>query len=156
MLKWFSFNVSSLSGDYTVDFGITCNDLEQLWKADLFWLLWSIIIACKNHSLLKAQWSVKLILGHLNIDSIQDRFEALKFIIDCNIDIFLRWETKLDSFSTGQFLIKGFTVPYRPDRNSKDGLLLYIRYNIPSKILTHSSKFDIETNKEKVTFEWFL
>ena len=84
----------------------------------------------KSHSLLKAQWSVKLILGHLNIDAIQDRFEALKFTIDYNIDIFLGWETKLDSFPTAQFLIKGFTVPYRLDRNSKRGLLSYISVTI--------------------------
>ena len=56
---------------------------------------------------MKAQLSDKLILGHLNINSIQNKFEALKFIIDNNIDIFLISETKLDdSFSTAQFLIK--------------------------------------------------
>ena len=56
-------------------------------------------------------------------------------------------ETKLDdSFPTAQFLIKGFSAPYRFDRNSKGGgLLLYIREDIPSKILTYSSKCDIET-----------
>ena len=56
-------------------------------------------------------------------------------------------ETKLDdSFPTAQFLIKGFSAPYRFDRNSKeDGLLLYIREDIPSKILTYSSNCDTET-----------
>ena len=56
-------------------------------------------------------------------------------------------ETKLDnSFLTSQFLINGFTAPYRFDRNSKGGeLLLYIREDIPSKILTYSSNCDIET-----------
>ena len=44
---------------------------------------------------MKAQSSDKLILGHLNINSIRNKFEALKFIIDNNIDIFLISETKL-------------------------------------------------------------
>ena len=37
---------------------------------------------------MKAQSSDKLILGHLNINSIRNKFEALKFIIGNNIDIF--------------------------------------------------------------------
>ena len=45
---------------------------------------------------MKAQPSGKLILGHLNINSIRNKFEALKFVIDHNIDIFLISETKLD------------------------------------------------------------
>ena len=57
---------------------------------------------------MKVQSSDKPILGHLSINSIQTKFEALKFIIDNNIDIFLISETKLDdSFPTDQFL-KGF------------------------------------------------
>ena len=61
-------------------------------------------------------------------------------------DIFLISETKLDdSFPTAQVLIKGFSGPYRFDRNSKGGgLLLYIREDVPSKILTYSSNCDIE------------
>ena len=96
---------------------------------------------------MKAQSLDKLFLGDLNINSIRNKFEALKFIIDNNIDIFLISETKLDySFSTAQFLIKGFSAPYSFDRNSKGGgLLFYIREDIPSKILTYSSNCDIET-----------
>ena len=95
----------------------------------------------------KAQSSDKLILGHLNISSIRNKFEPLKFIIDNNIDIFSISETKLNySFPTVQFLIKGFIAPYRFDRNSKGGgLLFYIREDIPSKIITYSSKSDTET-----------
>ena len=94
---------------------------------------------------MKDQSSDKLILGHLNINSIRNKFEVLKFIIGNNIDIFLISETKLDdSFPTAQFLIKGFSAHYRLDRNSKGGgLLLYIREDIPSKILTCSSNCDI-------------
>ena len=89
---------------------------------------------------MKAQSLDKLLLGHLNINSIRNKFEALKFIIDNNIDIFLISETKLYySFPTAHFLIKGFSAPYRFDRNSKGGgLLFYIREDIQSKILTNS------------------
>ena len=56
-------------------------------------------------------------------------------------------ETKLDdSFPSAQLLIKGFSAPCRFERNSKGSiLLLYIREDIPSKILTYSSNCDIET-----------
>ena len=89
----------------------------------------------------------ELILGHLNINSIPNKFEVLKFMIDNNIDIFLISETKLDdSFPSAQFLIKGFSALYRFDRNSKGvGLLFYVREDIPSKILTYSSNCDIKT-----------
>ena len=84
--------------------------------------------------------SSKLILGDVNINSIRNKFEVLKFIIDHNIDIFLIAETKLDkSFFTAQLLIKSFSTPYRFDRNSKGGeRLLYIREDTPPKILKHS------------------
>ena len=70
-----------------------------------------------------------MILSHLNIDSIRNKFEALKFIVDSNKDLFLISETKLDdSFPRALFLIKCFSAPYRFDRNSKGGeLLFYIR-----------------------------
>ena len=58
----------------------------------------------------------KLILGHLNINSVRNKFEALTYIIDNNIDLLLISETKLDdSFPTAQFQMKGFSVPYRYD-----------------------------------------
>ena len=96
---------------------------------------------------MKAQSSDKLILGHLNINSIRNKFEALKFIIDNNVDIFFISETNLDdSFPSAQFLIKGFSASYRFDRNSNGGgLLFYIREDIPSEILTYCSNCDIET-----------
>ena len=56
-------------------------------------------------------------------------------------------EKKLDdSFPTAQFLLHGFSAPYRFDRNSKDdGILLYIREDIPSRLLNSKFKTGIET-----------
>ena len=47
-------------------------------------------------------------------------------------------ETKIDdSFPVGQFLIEGFCTPYRLDRNLKGGgILLYVREDIPSNLIT--------------------
>ena len=48
------------------------------------------------------------------------------------VDILMLSETKLDStFPSTQFLINGFSVPHRLDRNSKGGsILLYVRGKI--------------------------
>ena len=46
-------------------------------------------------------------------------------------------ETKTDSsFTSVQFHLEGYATPYRLDRNGNGGgILLYIRENIPSKLL---------------------
>ena len=77
----------------------------------------------------------KIIIGNLNINSIRNKIEDLKYLIAENIDILLISETKLNNaFPERQFLISGFQPPYREDRNEKcGGLLLYVREHIPSK-----------------------
>ena len=84
---------------------------------------------------IKIQSPDKLILGHININSVRNKFEALTCIIDNNIDLLLMCETKQDdSFPKAQFQMKGFSVPMEKcDRNGKDGgLLLYICEDIQS------------------------
>ena len=53
-------------------------------------------------------------------------------------------ETELDeSFPTGQFLLDGYSVPFRFDRNaSGGGILLSIREDIPSKLLSVNKNID--------------
>ena len=74
-------------------------------------------------------------IGRLNINSIRYKLEFLKELIGINLDIFLISETKLkDTFPPGQFLIDGYQVPLRSDRNDNGGgLLLYFRDHIPCK-----------------------
>ena len=69
------------------------------------------------------------IMGHLNINSICNKFEMLPMCVVQYVDILMLSETKLDSpFLSIQFLINGFSVPHRLDRNSKGGsILLYVR-----------------------------
>ena len=61
----------------------------------------------------------------------------LEELIKDKIDIFLISKTKLDSsFPSGQFVIKGYSTPFRLDRNQNGGgLLLYVREGTPYKIL---------------------
>ena len=51
--------------------------------------------------------------------------------------IYLISETKLDeSFPPSQFLLDGYSVPFRSDRDGNGGgILLFIREYIPSKLL---------------------
>ena len=82
------------------------------------------------------------IIAQLNINSIRNKSEFLEKVICDNLDILLMSETKLgDSFPSAQFLLDGFSKPYRLDRCSNGGgILLYIRDDIPSRLLSISNK----------------
>ena len=58
-------------------------------------------------------------------------------MIEYNIDILARSDTKLDSsFPESQFLLQGMKKPYRFDVSSrKGGLYVYVNNDIPSKYL---------------------
>ena len=67
----------------------------------------------------------RIVIGQLNINSIRNKCESVKHIIEENVDIILFSETKLnDTFPDSQFLIEGFHVPYRLDRTDKGGGIL--------------------------------
>ena len=84
---------------------------------------------------MKHDYPNKIMIGHLNINSIRSKFEYLKDIIGNNRGVFLISETKLnDSFPQGQLMIEGYHVPFRIDRNDRGwGLLLYFREHIHCK-----------------------
>ena len=73
------------------------------------------------------------ILGHLNVDSLRSKFEAVEDLIQNNIDISLFSETKLDeTFPNQQFKISGYKM-FRRDRNKYGGgIMFYI--NVPKNI----------------------
>ena len=79
----------------------------------------------------------KLVITHLNINSIRNKFETLRSLIAQNIDICVISESKLDgSFPTNQFLVDGYAPPFRLDRNKHGGgVLIYVRDDIPCKLL---------------------
>ena len=53
----------------------------------------------------------RIIIAHLNINSIRNKFEMLKEVLGNKIVILLKSETKLeDTFPLNQFIIEGFTI----------------------------------------------
>ena len=65
-------------------------------------------LRCKNLN--------RILIGHLNINSLRNKFEILVSSIAVNLDILIISETKLDeSFPVSQFLIPGFENPFRLD-----------------------------------------
>ena len=89
----------------------------------------------------------RIIVGHLNINHIEKKFEPLVSLIKDRIDIVLFSETKIDSsFPTTQFEIKGYSKPFRRDRDIHGGgLLLYLRDDIPCKeIKSYTFPNDVE------------
>ena len=85
-------------------------------------------------------------IGHININSIRNKFEMLSNSIKGNLDILMISETKLDStFPSNQFTIEGYAAPIRFDRNGRGGgIILYIRKDIPARLLTTSLPKDFE------------
>ena len=85
----------------------------------------------------------KLIFGHLNTNSLRNKFDLFSEQIKGLIDILMVSETKFDdSFPKGQFLIDGFHSPFRFDRNKNGGgIMLYVREDIPAKLLSHDFPF---------------
>ena len=71
----------------------------------------------------------KLIITHLNINSLTNKFEFLVEFIRGKVDILMISETKIDeSFPLGQFKINGFNAPFRLDRSSNGGgIMLFVR-----------------------------
>ena len=69
-------------------------------------------------------------------------------------------ETKLDnSFLVSQFLIVGYTPPFRPDRdNNGEGIMLFVIEDIPCKLLSIENDpmegFYVEINLRKT--KWLL
>ena len=91
-------------------------------------------------------------MGHLSINSLINKFESIKPIINPDFDTFLVSKTKLDkSFPNNQFSISGYRM-FRQDKNCfGGGLCIYVKENIASKQLNlHLDKeteaIDLEIN----------
>ena len=105
----------------------------------------------------------KLIIGQLNINSLRNKFDALKTIISGKIDILVITESKLDeSFPTNQFLIEGFSLPFRRDRDlNGGGVIIFVREDISCrelKLHNTSGNFEgivLEVNLRKVKWLQF-
>ena len=95
-------------------------------------------------------------MGRLNINSKRNKFDFFAHQVQGNIDILILKTKLVKSFFPGQFLLDGHNVPFRSDRDGNGGgILLFIRENIPSKLLPINNNiegFFVETklrNKKK-------
>ena len=69
----------------------------------------SVIEAKSGLKDMKIKTPNKVIIGHLNINSIRNKFDKLSYTIENNIDILLISETKLDySYPSAQLSLNGF------------------------------------------------
>ena len=81
-----------------------------------------------------------IFLGHLNINSIKNKFDSVWELIKDTFDRFLLSESKLDSsFPDDQFSIPGYRIVRKDRDRNGGGLLLYINEDIPFKIIQNSS-----------------
>ena len=79
-------------------------------------------------------------LGHLNINSIKNKFESVWELIKDTFDIFLLSESKLDSsFPDDQLSIPGYRIVKKDRDRNGGGLLLYINEDVLFKIIQNSS-----------------
>ena len=80
----------------------------------------------------------KVIFANLNINSLPNKFDQLREIVLIYADVLVVTEAKLDdTFLTSQYLVTGFSVPYRLDRNRNgDGIMIFTRDDIPNRVLT--------------------
>ena len=79
----------------------------------------------ENLSILPKRNIDKIVVVHVNINSLRNKFDSLIGQIKVNIDILMVSLTKLDdSFLIGPFIIKGFGVPYRVDRDGNGGRIM--------------------------------
>lgn len=94
------------------------------------------------------------IAAHLNINSIQNKFEEIKEVLQTQrlLDFMAIAETKLDpSYPASQFQVQGYRQ-YRLDRDSHgSGLLIYIRDDIASRHRSELQPDDLEAIVTGVT-----
>ena len=82
----------------------------------------------------KLQNPKNIVIGHLNVNSLRNKFNVAEELVQNKVDICLLSETKSDeTFSNQQFVINGCKL-FRRDRNCHgEDVLCYINENISSK-----------------------
>ena len=85
---------------------------------------------------IKAKHPKNLFFGHLNVNSIRNKFVSIQELIKRTFDIFLISETKIDdSFPNAQFKIEGYKT-FRKDRDAfGGGLLFYVNEKLNCRSL---------------------
>ena len=93
---------------------------------------------------IRKKHSNKIIMAHININSLRNKFDMLTNSVTEYIDILMISETKLDNtFPYALYHLKDFSNPYRLDRNCHcGGILVYVRDNILYNLVKLDQNFD--------------
>ena len=96
----------------------------------------------------------RIVLAHLNINSLRNKFDLLADQIKGNVDVLAILETKLDD--SLHAAIPSYASPFRLDRNQNGGgILVFVREDIPVKFLSSEEKpiaaffFELNLDKKK-------
>ena len=93
-------------------------------------------------------------LGHLNVNSLQNKFESLNKLIKDTFDIFHVSEGKLDfSFPDNKFLIPGYRIVSKDRKKNGGGILFYINEDIAFNVIESKQ---LSRNLEILTLEIVL
>ena len=103
---------------------------------------------------LRAKHPKNIPFGHLNINSLRNKFDYFEEIIENKFDVFRVSECKLDlSFPDTQFQIDNYNM-IRKDRNkTRGGLFFYVNQDLSCKIV---NTYNFSTNIEILTIELVL
>ena len=112
----------------------------------------------KDHdafSLLRNQrldYPKNVIFGHLNINSLRNKFESISELITGKFDIFLINETELDaSFPSNHFAMSGYKFVRKNRSKFGGGIAFYINDQLPSRIMKIENPLDIEILNIEIT-----
>ena len=120
-------------------FEVNVNDYES--KLDLPDRL-SHVVSERSLKEIRAKNLNRIVLAHLNINSLRNKFDVLTDQITRNVDIMVISETKLDdSFPESQFKIPGYSSPFRLDRDQNGGgITVFVLEDITAKFLSFEDK----------------
>ena len=129
----------------------TALNMKQVNKIAYFSL--ALALALARSLEIKTKNENRIVVAHLNINFINQKFEALKTLVNNNVDILMISETKIaESFPSKQFQIDDFSSPFRLDMDRFGGGI-YIRQDLLCKELTyHNRPENMETIFTEVNF----
>ena len=99
-----------------------------------------------------------LIIAHVNINSIRNKFEYLHVILSKNlVDVICVTETKLDdTYSTNLFQCDSYKC-YRKDKSvNSGGMMVYVREDVPHKRLYDCEIDDIDCHIENIAINFHV
>ena len=129
--------------------GISSNNSNEFFHSDSSDTLNNDLIGLSKQGL---TYPKNLIMGHLNINSVKNKFSSLQQTVLTKTYILQLSETKTDDLvPDSQFSAEGFKMHRKDRTETREGLLLYVNENIPGKII-NSCKF--KENSEIILFEF--